>query len=134
METVRRFRRSGGTVAGVVSTDPVERLRAICLALPEAVEKPFGGHTSPSFRVGDKLFVMVSEDRTVMTCKGAPGVQQELLAAEPDRFFVPAYVGHKGWVGARLDVEQDWDELADLVTDSYRMTAPKRLVRLLDGG
>ncbi|HEV2760928.1 MAG TPA: MmcQ/YjbR family DNA-binding protein [Acidimicrobiales bacterium] len=116
----------------MATTDPVERLRALCLALPEAVEKPFGGHTSPSFRVGDKLFVMVSEDRTVMTCKGAPGVHQDLVAAEPDRFFVPAYVGHKGWVGARLDVEQDWDELADLVTDSYRMTAPKRLVRLLD--
>ncbi|MDQ3641802.1 MAG: MmcQ/YjbR family DNA-binding protein [Actinomycetota bacterium] len=115
-----------------MSTDPVERLRVLCLALPEAVEKPFGGHTSPSFRVGDKLFVMISEDRTFMTCKAAPGVQQELVAAEPDRFFVPAYVGHKGWVGARLDVEQDWDELADLVTDSYRMTAPKRLVRLLD--
>ncbi len=53
------------------------------------------------------------------------------MAAEPDRFFIPAYVGLKGWVGARLDVERDWDELADLVTDSYRMTAPKRLVKLL---
>ncbi len=132
METVRRFRRSGGTVAGVATTDPVERLRALCLALPEAVEKPFGGHTSPSFRVGDKLFVMVGEDRTSMTCKGAPGVQQELVAAEPDRFFVPAYVGHKGWVGARLDVDQDWDEIADLVTDSWRRTAPKRLVARLE--
>lgn len=108
--------------------EAVERLRALCLALPGAVEKPFGGHTAPSFRVGDKLFVMVSEDRTAMTCKGAPGVQEELVAAEPDRFFVPAYVGHRGWVGARLDVDQDWDEIADLVTDSWRRTAPKRLV------
>ena len=116
-----------------MAEDPVERLRALCLALPEAVEKPFGGHTSPSFRVGDKLFVMVSEDRTVMTCKAAPGVQEELVAAEPERFFVPAYVGHNGWVGARLDVEQDWGEIADLVEDSYRRTAPKRLVRMLDG-
>ena len=112
--------------------EAVERLRALCLALPDAVEKPFGGHTAPSFRVGEKLFVMVSEDRTAMTCKGAPGVQEELVAAEPDRFFVPAYVGHKGWVGARLDVEQDWDEIADLVTDSWRRTAPKRLVAQLE--
>lgn len=113
---------------------PVDRLAALCLALPEAVEKPFGGHTSPSFRVGDKLFVMVSEDRSYLTCKARPGVQEELVAAEPDRFFVPAYVGHKGWIGARLDVEQDWEELADLVEESYRMTAPKHLVARLDAG
>ena len=107
--------------------EAVERLRALCLALPGAVEKPFGGHTAPSFRVADKLFVMVSEDRTAMTCKGAAGVQEELVAAEPDRFFVPAYVGHKGWAGARLDLEQDWYESADLVTGSWGRTAPKRL-------
>ena len=112
--------------------EAVERLRALCLSLPGAVEKPFGGHTAPSFRVGEKLFVMVSEDRTSMTLKGAPGVQEELVAAEPERFFVPAYVGHNGWVGARLDVEQDWDEIADLVTDSWRRTAPKRLAVQLD--
>jgi hypothetical protein len=117
----------------VVECDPVDQLRRLCLALPEAVEKPFGGHTSPSFRIGDKLFVMVSGDQTVMTCKARPGVQEELVAAEPERFFVPAYVGHKGWIGGRLDVEQDWDELADLIETSYRMTAPKRLVVLLDG-
>ena len=110
------------------------RIRELCLALPQAVEKPFGGHSAPSFRVGDKLFVMTSEDGTVMTCKAPPGVQEALVSANPERFFVPAYVGHKGWVGARLDVEQDWDELAELIEDSYRMTAPKRLSALLDQG
>ena len=110
----------------------VARIKELCLALPEAVEKPFGGHTAPSFRVGDKLFVMTSEDGTTMTCKAPPGVQQALVAAAPDRFFVPRYVGHKGWVGARLDVEHDWDEIAELIEDSYRMTAPKRLAALLD--
>ena len=108
------------------------RIKELCLALPEAVEKPFGGHTAPSFRVHDKLFVMTSEDGTTMTCKAPPGVQQALVAAAPDRFFVPRYVGHKGWVGARLDVEHDWDEIAELIEDSYRMTAPKRLAALLD--
>lgn len=133
MHSVRRFP-SPDTVAPDVTGEPeaVERLRVLCLALPGAVEKPFGGHTAPSFRVGEKLFVMVSEDRTSMTFKGAPGVQEELVAAEPVRFFVPAYVGHKGWVGARLDVEQDWEEIADLVTDSWRRTAPKRLVARLE--
>jgi predicted DNA-binding protein (MmcQ/YjbR family) len=107
--------------------DAVWRVREICLALREAVEKSFGGHTSPAFRVRDKMFVVISEDRTSMTFKGAAGVQEALVAGDPDRFYVPPYVGAKGWVGARLDVDQDWDEIAELLVDSYRMVAPKRL-------
>ncbi|WP_285494018.1 MmcQ/YjbR family DNA-binding protein [Actinomadura sp. NBRC 104425] len=111
--------------------DAAARLREICLSLPEAVEKPFGGHTAPAYRVRDKMFVMTTEDGLSMVFKGAPGVQEALVAQAPERFFVPAYVGRKGWVGARLDVEQDWDEIAELVEDSYRMIAPKRLAALL---
>src|SRR2546421_12421152 len=107
--------------------DPAARIREICLALPEAVEQPFGGHTAPSFRVRGKLFVMISEDRTCMTCKAPPGEQQALVGSDGARFFVPAYVGHKGWIGVRLGVEKDWDELGELIEESYRMTAPKRL-------
>ncbi len=114
------------------SDGAVARIKELCLALPEAVEKPFGGHTAPSFRVREKLFVMTSEDGTTMTCKARPGVQQALVSSDPQRFFVPAYVGHKGWVGARLDVEQDWDEIAELIEESYRMTAPRRLAARLD--
>ena len=114
-------------------TDPIERIRRICLAFPEAVEKPFGGHAAPAFRVRDKLFVMTSEDGTFMTCKGLPGVQEALVSSDPGRFFVPRYVGHKGWIGARLDVDHDWDEIAELIEESYRMTAPKRLAARLDG-
>ncbi|GGO21925.1 phosphoribosylglycinamide formyltransferase [Microbispora rosea subsp. aerata] len=110
------------------------RLREICLALPEAVEKPFGGHTAPAYRVGDKMFAMTSEDGRSLTFKAGPGVQEALVASDPERFFVPPYVGRNGWVGARLDAEQDWDEIAGLIEDSYRLIAPKRLVRLLDGG
>jgi predicted DNA-binding protein (MmcQ/YjbR family) len=113
-------------------TDPISRIRSLCMALPEAVEQPFGGHTAPSFRVCDKLFVTTYEDGTAMTCKAPPGVQQALVGSDAARFFVPAYVGHKGWVGARLDVEQDWDEIAELIEDSYRMIAPGRLLALLD--
>ena len=106
------------------------RVREICLALPETVEKSFGGHTSPAFRVRDKMFVMISEDRTSMTFKGAAGVQEALVAGDPGRFYVPPYVGSKGWVGARLDVSQDWDEIAELLVDSYRLVAPRRLAAL----
>jgi predicted DNA-binding protein (MmcQ/YjbR family) len=116
----------------MIGTEAAARLRDICLTLPEAAEKPFGGHTAPSFRIRDKLFVMTSEDGRSMTFKAGPGVQQALVSSSPERFFVPAYVGPKGWVGARLDVDQDWDEIAELIEDSYRMIAPKRLVGLLD--
>ena len=110
----------------------IERLRKICMALPETEEKPFGGHTAPAFRVRDKLFVMTSEDGTTMNCKGGPGVQQALVASDPGRFFVPRYTGKNGWIGVRLDVDQDWDEIAELVEESWRRTAPKKLVDQLD--
>lgn len=107
--------------------DVPARLREICLSLPEAVEKPFGGHSAPSFRVRDKLFLITSEDGRSMMFKAGPGVQEALVASDPDRFFVPAYVGHKGWVGAWLTADQDWGEIAELIEDSYRLIAPKRL-------
>lgn len=113
--------------------DPLERLRAICLALPEATEG--GGVGNPSFRVRDKIFGMrhdLHKGRWSFWCKARPGIQEMLVAAEPDRYFVPPYVGHHGWVGIWLDGEVDWDLVADLVQKSYRMTAPKRLVARLD--
>jgi predicted DNA-binding protein (MmcQ/YjbR family) len=116
----------------VSESDAVARVREICLALPEVAEKSFGGHTSPAFRVRDKMFVMIGEDRTAMTFKAAAGVQEALVGDDPERFYVPPYVGSKGWVGARLDVGQDWDEIAELLVDSYRLIAPKRLAALAD--
>ena len=85
------------------SDEVVGHLRRICLAFPEATERPFGGHTAPAFRVRDKLFLHCHEDGGAFTCKAAPGEQGLLVAADPGRFFVPAYVGHRGWVGVRLD-------------------------------
>jgi predicted DNA-binding protein (MmcQ/YjbR family) len=107
--------------------DPIERLREICLALPEAQEKEFGGHTSPSFRVRDKLFVMVNEAQTSLTLKAPAGAQGILIDANPERFFMPQYVGTKGWVGIRLDGDIDWEELRGLIAESYKLIAPKRL-------
>jgi len=108
---------------------PLDRVRAICLALPEAEERPFGGHTAPAFRIRDKFFVMTSEDATSMTLKAPKGVQAILVAADPERFFVPKYVGHIGWVGVLLDrtASLDWDEVAELIAESYCLAAPKRL-------
>jgi predicted DNA-binding protein (MmcQ/YjbR family) len=113
---------------------PVERLRAICLALPEASEKEAWG--DPTFRVRDKIFAMEKrgDGRSSLWCKAPPGSQAVLVGADPRRFFVPPYVGHKGWIGVRLDDGPDWAEVALLVRRSYRLTAPERLAVLVPDG
>ncbi len=113
--------------------DPYKQLRKICLGFPEAEEKVFGGHTTPTYRVRDKIFVMQSGDaeRPALWCKAPPGAQRILVGSDPNRFFSPPYVGPKGWIGMYLNCAVDWDLVTELVTDSYRMTAPKRLLALL---
>lgn len=112
---------------------PLERLRALCLALPEVTEKI--SHGEPTWFVR-KTFVTFADhhhdDRLAFWCAAPPGVQEELVATDPARFFRPPYVGTRGWVGVRLDVEVDWDEIAELVTDAYRTAAPRKLISLLD--
>ena len=110
--------------------NPLPQLRKLCLALPEATEKEAWGE--PTFRVGDKLFAMYDNNHhdaghIAVWCKAPPGVQEILVSADPKKFFRPPYVGHKGWIGVRLDGKVDWEEVADILEDSYRMTAPKRL-------
>ncbi len=120
--------------SGLTPERALAHLREICLAFPEAEEA--GGVGNPSFKVRGKIFAMRHSlhgiDRWSVWCKAPPGVQQLVVGSDPKRFFVPPYVGSKGWIGAYLDVEQDWDELAELIDESYRMTAPKRLTAQLD--
>ena len=112
--------------------DALGRLRAVCLALPEATERETWGDAT--FRVRGKIFAMHrrGDGRSTVWCKAPPGAQETLVGADAARFFVPPYVGHHGWVGVRLDDGVEWEELADLVAESYRMTAPKRLAAALD--
>jgi predicted DNA-binding protein (MmcQ/YjbR family) len=111
---------------------PIDRLRAICLALPEASEKEAWG--DPTFRVRGKIFAMEKrgDGRISVWLKAPEGSQLVLLGADPKRFFVPPYVGHKGWIGVRLDSKPDWDEIASLVRRSYRLIAPKKLAALIE--
>ena len=106
----------------------LDRLRAICLALPEAAEKETW--EIPTFRVRDKIFAMAHDTGTVW-CKAPHGVQAILMEAAPERFFAPPYVGPKGWIGVRLGRGVDWSEVDALIRRSYRMTAPKRLAVLV---
>ena len=111
--------------------DPRTRLRAICLALPEAEERETWG--DPTWRVHDRIFAMEKrgDGRISVWLKAPPGAQDVLVTADPARFFVPPYVGHRGWIGVRLDATPDWDELAALVARSFRLTAPKRIAARL---
>jgi predicted DNA-binding protein (MmcQ/YjbR family) len=104
---------------------PLTRLRKICLALPHATEQETWGQAT--FRVRGKIFVVAREDEEGFSCKAPPGSQHVLVNADPERFYVPPYVGHKGWVGVRLDGQPDWGEIARIVERSYRLVAPKRL-------
>jgi hypothetical protein len=115
----------------------LDRLRAVCLAFPEVTERL--SHGAPTFFVRDqKTFVMLWESRhhdqefPHLWCAAPPGAQQELVAAGPERFFRPPYVGHRGWLGVRLDRDPDWAEIAELCQDAYRTVAPATLVRRLD--
>lgn len=115
--------------------EPLARLRALCTALPEVTERP--SHGEPTWFVRDKkVFVMYADhhhdDRLGFWAAAPEGVQRLLVEAEPDSFFRPPYVGHRGWLGVYLDVDVDWDRVAEIVTDAYRHIAPKRLVAELD--
>lgn len=115
---------------------PLERLRSLCLALPETSERL--SHGEPTWFIRDKkTFVMFADhhhdDRLGCWLAAPPGSQEALVAAQPERFFVPPYVGHRGWLGIRFDVPGvDWDEVPELVVEAYRCVAPKRLVAELD--
>jgi hypothetical protein len=108
------------------------RIREICLALPETSERP--SHGAPTFFVrGKKAFLMVLTDhhgdgRFAVWCAAPAGMQSMLVEADPERFFVPPYVGHRGWLGVRLDRGLDWDELAGIAEDAYAEVAPAKLV------
>lgn len=118
-----------------MSADPIARLRAIALALPEAAEQITWDH--PTFRVRGKIFGICSDEPGEgprVSLKAPPGVQAMLVEADADRFFVPPYTGNKGWIGVRLHEGADWDEIAALVTRSWRMTAPARLASTLPEG
>ncbi|MGI9017787.1 MAG: MmcQ/YjbR family DNA-binding protein [Euzebya sp.] len=116
-----------------------DRLIEMIDLLPEATsEEPGEGIQHIGFSVRKKRFAWYLDDHhgdgvVAMTCKAAAGVNTELPAANPDRFFKPSYTGSRGWIGIRLDVETvDWDEVGRFLEDAYRLTAPKSLVAILD--
>ncbi len=114
------------------------RLSEICLGLPEATYERAGRHAG--FRVRKKTFAYFLDDHrgdegiVGLVCKAAPGENEARVASDPDRFYMPAYLAHRGWIGFRLDTAAvDWDEAEGLVVGSYLLTAPKRLAASVAG-
>jgi predicted DNA-binding protein (MmcQ/YjbR family) len=109
----------------------IRRLREICLLLPQTFEKEAWGECT--FRVtGGSMFAMTDSNHhnsghLAVWVKAPPMVQEILVKSDSERFFVPPYVGPKGWVGVRLDDKLNWDEVAGILTDGYLMSAPKKL-------
>ena len=120
-----------------VTKERLERLSRICLSLPNAVREDKGAHAA--FTVSKKVFVYYLNDHhgdgiVSMCCKVLPGDNERLIAASPQKFYMPAYIGPRGWVALRLDRRTvDWDEVSELVQGSYVQIAPKRLARIVEG-
>ena len=115
----------------------LERIREICLGLPETSERP--SHGAPTFFVrGKRAFLMVLVDhhgdgRFAIWCAAEDGVQGLLVGSDPERFFVPPYVGYRGWLGVRLDRGLAWEEIAGIAEDAYAEIAPASLVEAARG-
>jgi hypothetical protein len=108
-----------------------DSIRKIALGLPQAEERETWG--TPTFRVRDRIFVMFGEGGREAWVKSSHDEQRALVAMDPDTFFVPPYVGPSGWVGVRFRTV-DRGEMEELVTEAWRMVAPKRLVKSFDEG
>jgi predicted DNA-binding protein (MmcQ/YjbR family) len=114
----------------------LEKLSGICLSLPGAVREDKGSHAS--FTVAKKVFAYYLNDHhedgiVSVCCKVLPGDNERLISASPRKFYMPAYIGPRGWVALRLDRPTvDWDEVKEIVRGSYEQTAPKKLLRLLE--
>jgi hypothetical protein len=114
-----------------MSGEPLDRLRAICLALPGTEERLSHGEPCWFIEKG-KQFVSFDdhhhgEDRLAFWCAAPEGSQLALVESKPEQYFVPPYVGHRGWIGVRLDRKPDWGEIEDIVIDAFLTVAPKRL-------
>ena len=113
-------------------SNALQRVRALCLSLPEVNERL--SHGSPTFFIRDKkTFVMYLDNhhddgRLALWCAAPEGMQETLVRVEPEHYFRPPYVGHRGWIGVRLDRCLDWNEIAGAIEDAYACIAPNALV------
>ena len=121
-----------------MARSPIDKVRKLCLTLPEAWEKI--SHGEPTFWVGKRMFATFANATThhgagrhAVWCKATHATQDLLVRRSPDRYFVPPYVGPSGWVGIYLDRQPDWSEVADRLEHAHQLAAPPRRRRHPDG-
>ena len=119
----------------MVHADLEERFRVICMDLPGVTEKL--SHGAPAFFVGKQFLTLWLDGHhdhgfPHLWCAAPPGVQDELVTTEPDRFFRPPYVGGRGWLGVRLDAVIDWDEMTLICEEAFRAVAPRKFIEALN--
>ena len=116
----------------MTKAEALEAVREICLGLPETSERL--SHGAPTFFIrGKRSFATVwdnhhDDGRFALICAAPEGMQSALVEADPERFYVPPYVGHRGWIGVRLDGGFDHDEIAGILEDAFAEVAPPKLV------
>jgi hypothetical protein len=112
----------------------IAKLRKLCLALPGTSERL--SHGEPTWFVNKKVFVSFAnhhhDHRLAFWCAAPSGEQELRVQTDPERFFIPPYVGHRGWLGVYLDVETDWEDIGEITLAAYRMIAPRRLLASFD--
>jgi hypothetical protein len=119
------------------ASSPLARVRRVCLSLPETTERE--SHGAPSFFIRDRVcFVNYMDShhedgRVALWCASPSGMRDRLVKAQPDQYFVPPYVGFRGWIGVRLDREPNWDDIERVVRDAYVTAAPKKLAAAVEG-
>lgn len=117
------------------SSEVFDQIRALCLSFPGTSERV--SHGAPTFFVnGKKSFLQYHENhhndgKIALWCAAPPDMQAQLVEANPDIYFRPAYVGHLGWVGVRLDRKAQWHELVGVIQEAYLTRAPRKLIALL---
>jgi len=109
-----------------VSEAPIERVRRLCVAWPDVTERL--RHGEPSWFVRDRRSIATGadrhhDDRVALWIAAPPGARDPLIDADPERYFIPPYVGHRGWIGVYLDVEVDWDKVEELIANAYHTVA-----------
>lgn len=116
--------------------DPrLRRLSALCMKLPQVERRLSGDHAD--FRVAGRVFAYFLNNHhgdgiVAVCCKSELGQNIDRASREPKRYYLPAYIGPRGWFGLRLDLASiDWSEVAAIVEASYRLVAPRRLVKVL---
>jgi hypothetical protein len=126
------------SVAGPNKDAVVKRVRDACARLPQITER--SSHGMPSFFINDKpCFMYVTDNhhndgRFALWCAAPEGMQKMLVDAEPDRYFVPPYVGPSGWVGVRLDRDTPWNQIDSIIENAYVAKAPPKLLAVYRGG